>query len=473
MSRNSALLNNTIILAIGQFVPKIIALVTIPLLTGYMTTADYGIYELTLSVACFCIPLLSVQIQQAAFRYLIDPDSDKKTIISSSLSFIMISFAIFCIPISIGWYLFIGDFTLGFIFFCAYFAETLLTWGGQVTRGFGDNFTYSLSYIIYSVVFLIGILCTFISLNKIPVHAVGITIVLSYLISFLYVVVRKKIFKNFSLNCVKWNYVKILLGYSAPMLISSIGLWTVNLSDRFFVAGFLGVEITALYAVANKIPNLFTSLYGVFNLAWTENASRLTETEKKTGYYSVFFNDFYNVIAGMLGVLICFTPLLFKLLVRNYQDAYSLMSWLYVGVFFSSIVAFFGSIYVGEKKTKNVGISSVVGAVINILINVLLIEKFGVIVAAISTIVAFFSISCYRAYDIKKYVEINYNYKNLIRGFIFIVLLASLNNSFSMETTFISIAVTFLFNAIYNKDFLRKIIKMTKQKITKRGSSNV
>lgn len=54
----------------------------------------------------------------------------------------------------------------------------------------------------------------------------------------------------------------------------------------------------------------------------------------------------------------------------QYNAAYGLMSWLYIGVLFSSLVSFFGSIYVGEKKTKEVGISSLLGAVINLLINI-------------------------------------------------------------------------------------------------------
>lgn len=468
MDRNSKLLKDTVILAIGQFFPKLIALITIPILTAHMTERDYGIYELSISVASFCIPLLSVQIQQAAFRYLIEPKVQKEKIISNSLFFIVLSFLFFGIPIVVGWKLFVADTSLGIIFFGSYFAEALLNWASQVTRGMGDNITYSIAYIVYSIVFLIGIVLSYILLEGIPVKAVGISIMLSYAISFLFLVLKKKLFQYISFSELGKNNIKFLLSYSAPMVISSVALWTVNLSDRFFVTGFLGIEVTALYGVANKIPNLFNSVYGIFNLAWTENTSRLSQKEKDEGYYTDFFNQFFNVMTGMLSCLICVSPLLYKILVKNYPEAYRLMSWLYVGVFFSSLVAFFGSIYVGEKKTKNVGISSAIGAVINVLVNLLFMKKFGVIVASISTIISYFIIGCYRAYDILKYVKIEYDYKMIIKGFLVIIILAVINYKFSIVITAISLVITIGFNVLYNQLFFIRLIGRIKQIIARK-----
>ena len=88
-NRNKELLKNTMILLIGQFVPKIMALIILPILTGCLTKTEYGLYDLTLTVASFCIPLISVQIQQAVFRYLIEKEYNRKKIISSSLVFII------------------------------------------------------------------------------------------------------------------------------------------------------------------------------------------------------------------------------------------------------------------------------------------------------------------------------------------------------------------------------------------------
>ena len=131
-NRNKELIKNTVILMIGQFVPKIMALIVLPILTGYLSKTDYGLYDLTLTVASFCIPLTSVQIQQAVFRYLIERDSDKTDIISSSLMFLLFMYTISSgIIISI-WYFYIKNITLSVLFMVAYIFEAVLSWIGQV-----------------------------------------------------------------------------------------------------------------------------------------------------------------------------------------------------------------------------------------------------------------------------------------------------------------------------------------------------
>lgn len=468
VNRNSELMKNTIILSIGQVVPKLIAIFVLPLLTTYLTKKDYGLYELTLSVASFCIPLLSVQIQQGVFRFLIDPENDKKSIITSSLIFVLVMFLLSAIPIIIAWSMYTQDTVLGILFFCSYLAEVLLTWSGQVTRGLGNNLVYSIAYIVYSVAFIFVLILILIISRTLTAKDVAIAMISAYLLAFSFLFYKNGIYNYLSITKQGKNTLKTLLKYSAPMVISSVALWVVNLSDRFLVSGFLGIEMTAVYSVANRIPNLFNSVYNIFNLAWTENTSKLTETEKKQGYYTTFFKDFYHAMVGMMIALISVSPLLFKILINNqYADAYSLMSWLYVGVFFCSLVSFFGSIYVGEKRTKDVGISSAVGAIINVVVNLLLMERFGVIIAAISTIISYLIICIYRAIDLKKYVSISYSLGSLLFGVAIVCGIAAINSSYSIVTTIISIVVTLVYNVFFNRQLILNISKALLRKVGK------
>lgn len=469
-NRNKELFKNTIILMIGQFVPKIMSLIVLPILTGYLSKTDYGLYDLTLTVASFCIPLISVQIQQAVFRYLIEKDSDKTDIISSSLFFLLFMYIISSSIIINIWYFYIKNITLSVLFMMAYIFEAILSWSGQVVRGLGKNLNYSLAYAIYSVIF-VAILCMYLVVKKgINLEYVVIAMIISYAISILFLVVTCNIVPYIRITKANLQIVKNLLSFSGPMVISAVALWIVNLSDRFCVSAFLGLEINAIYAVSNKIPNLVNSFYSVFNLAWTENAARLTANEKKNGYYSTFFKEFYVLLVGIMLCLITASPLLFKVLInKQYEDAYGLMSWLYVGVFFSSLVSFFGSIYVGEKKTKEVGISSMIGAVLNLIINLIFMKKFGVVIAAISTIISYFIILLYRAFDIKHYIVIKYNLKRIVVGFVLILIIAVINNNFSWMRSCISVIIAVGYNAIYNRHFLGKIIK----KMLRKEKNNV
>lgn len=464
-NRNIELIKNTIILMIGQFVPKIMSLIVLPILTGYLSKTEYGLYDLTLTVASFCIPLISVQIQQAVFRFLIEKNSDKIDIISNSFLFLIFMYIISSGAIISLWLFYIKSFTLSILFTIAYLFETILSWCGQTVRGLGKNLYYSLAYAIYSVAFVLLLYLHLLIRKDLNLEYTVFAMLISYSISIFYLFIKCNIKDYIYLGHLNLQTIKKLISFSAPMVISAVALWIVNLSDRFCVTFFLGLEVNAIYAISNKIPNLINSFYSVFNLAWTENTSRLTEKEKKDGYYSNFFDEFYTLLVGLILFLITISPLLFNVLINNkYQDAFGLMSWLYVGVFFSSLVSFLGSIYVGEKKTKEVGVSSIIGAIFNLSINLIFMKKFGVIIAALSTIFSYLVILLYRAFDIRRYVVLKYDIKNIFVGMMAIIILATLNNCFSWESTFTSVLITLGYNLIYNKNNCKKFIRIILKK---------
>ena len=72
MTKNKVLAKNTIILAIGQFIPKLIAMITLPIITKAFSTEEYGIYDLIISFASLMLPLMTLLVQQAVFRFLIN-----------------------------------------------------------------------------------------------------------------------------------------------------------------------------------------------------------------------------------------------------------------------------------------------------------------------------------------------------------------------------------------------------------------
>lgn len=458
-NRNIELLKNTLILSIGQIIPKLLTFIVLPILTTYLTQKDYGLYELSISVAGFCIPMFSLQVQQGVFRYIIEDKTNAKYIITDSFYFLIIIFTLFSGPVIMSWYFYTQNIYVSILFFLSYFFEMLLSWEGQTVRGMGDNVSYSIAYMCYSLCFVLVLLCQLVFNKVLIIENVFLSVIIAYAISCFFILSRNKLYRYIRLANFDFKILRMLLSYSWPMVISSVALWTVNLSDRFFVSGFLGIEETAVYAVANKIPNLFNSFYGIFNLAWTENTSKLTREEKSSDYYTIFFKTFYAAMVGLMLILICLAPIMYEILINSkYDRGYQLMPWLFIGAFFSSLVSFLGSIYVGEKRTRDVGISSAAGAIINILINFIFMKHFGVIVAALSTIASYAIIFMYRAIDIKKYVFIKYDLKKIMIGIIVIILVAFLNMNFSIIRWGTSIIMMMCYNLYFNRNIGLMII---------------
>ena len=94
MSREKNLIKNTAILSLGTFVPKFITVFITPILTARLTKAEYGSYDLVVTLVALLLPATTLQISSAAFRFLIDQKENKlkcKKIISSIFTFVVVT----------------------------------------------------------------------------------------------------------------------------------------------------------------------------------------------------------------------------------------------------------------------------------------------------------------------------------------------------------------------------------------------
>ncbi|MDO4889071.1 MAG: oligosaccharide flippase family protein [Candidatus Saccharibacteria bacterium] len=422
MNKTRELTKNTIILGIGQFVPKVFAMITLPILTGAFSTSSYGQYDLISSFTALFLPISTLLIQQAAFRFLLESNTDKerKNYISTSVVFVFSLSMILALIVIIGGFLFGLDIGLVFSALALYVAEAVLDLFGQIARGLGSNEWYSLSAIVCSVIYmiLIGFIVAFGLVNVYVALLVG---AVAYIGSAVILAFRLKMFKYMRLKYFTWQCLKKMLRYSVPIIPSSISLWVVNLSDRIIVTWRLGSAFNGIYAAACKIPNVFGAMYGVFNLAWTELAARSIKEKNVSRYYSKLFDGLYTFMVGALLMIVPISSMLYDSLVDSkFIEGYAQLFILYVGIILSCLVAFYGGLYVALKKTKQVGISSLVGAVLNIIFNIFMIDSIGLYAASVSTVVSFLAICIYRAVQIRRYIALEYSLKNISVGVAFI-----------------------------------------------------
>ena len=446
--RNKELAINTVILGIGQLIPKFLAILLLPLLTSDLTTVEYGNYDLILSIASLLIPVVTMQIQQAVFRYLLASKSaENKTLyVTGSLMYISIS-SVVCYPLVYLILRLLKIDSMSALLICVlFFSEALYSLLGQIVRGLGYNVKYSVSVVVYSAVNLATTAIMLIGLH-LGLQGVIISLTIGYLSSDLYMVFASGMLCYFKVNEFSRKALKELLDFSVPIVPSSIALWVVNLSDRLIVIHFMGVAANGIYAVATKIPSLYSTAYGIFNLAWTETASKVSDDGNPAEYYTKLFSGLFKFLIGVMLVLIAVTPIIFKVLVKgNYGAAFLQVPILYFGIFFNSFVNFYSGIYIALKRTKQVGYSSIAGAVINVLINVFFIEKIGLYAASVSTALSFFVITVYRAVDLNKVIEIKYNTREIIIGMsCFLVSAVCLRYS-----NILTIAICLFFAIFYN-----------------------
>lgn len=469
MSREGNLAKNTGILAIGTFLPKLASFITLPILTGYLSKAQYGTYDLIITLASLFLPAVTLQIQTAAFRFLIEVRSEEKKIKSIISNILM-----FIVPISL-----FGIIILYFCLYkienrirllvcCYYLFDIVVNVFRQIARGLSKNLNYSLSAIISSVLQLIFVVL-FVLVLKINLFGAVLALTGAEILSALYIFLSVRIYKYIDIKAFDKSELKRMIAYSWPMVPNSMSMWVMRVSDRLVLTFFRGVSANAVYAVANKIPQLLTIAQTTFTMAWQENATIVSKDEDAPKYYSTMYRTLFDLMAGAMMIIIAFTPVLFAILVRgDYSEAYIQIPILLLAMFFYAMSAFLGGIYVAYMKTKSVGITTIIAAALNIIIDVSLVHFIGLYAASLSTLVSYIFLFFYRIIDVRKIVSINYDKKHMMFVFIIMTLISALcmlHNNIANIFNFVIALIAFV---VMNKEFLKVIFNSLKAKLVRR-----
>lgn len=468
MKREEKLIKNTIILAIGTFLPRVASFIVLPILTGYMTQEEFGTYDLITVLVGLLLPAVTLQIQTAAFRFLIDIRGDIKeekrivtnifvfTLPVSIAALIILYFSLFQLDPLVRWLI------------CIYFIfDILVSTARQIVRGLSRNMDFSVSAIIGSCGRLVFALIFVLWLRTGLVGAT-LTLIASVAAEFLYLMIKTRMHKYIDLSLTSKDSIKQMLKYSWPMVPNSMSMWVMRVSDRLVVTFFMGVAANAVYSVANKIPQLLTVAQTTFNMAWQENASIASKDDDAPAYYSQMFRAVFDFMAGVFGLLVAATPILFALLIRgNYGEAYYQMPILFLAMFFFSIAGYLGGVYVAYKKTTSVGITTALAAVCNLVFDIATIQWIGLYAASGSTLISYLFLCVYRMIDLKKFVDIKYDMKRIIVVLLVLTAMSGLcfahNTICDVLNIAVGIAMFCVLDGKMMMSLLRKLLKKAKK----------
>ena len=469
MNREKELAKNTVILSIGTFLPKFASFITLPILTGCLTKAEYGTYDLITVLVSLLLPSATLQVQAAAFRFLIDVRNSEEDIKK-----IITSIALFITPISLAalFILYIclpGQSQLVKIFICLYFlADIMVNATRQACRGLHLNLEYSISAIVSAMGKMVfAVICVY--YLKAGLLGTVISLFMASFLSFVFLVFKTKIYRYFGLRYFSRDTLKRMIQYSWPLVPNNMSAWVMRVSDRFVVTMFMGIEANAIYAVASKIPSLLSLAQSTFTMAWQENASIVSKDDDASEYYSSMFKTMYDLMAGLFGILISCTPILFKVLIHgDYGEAYFQIPVLFLAMFFFCMSNYLGGIYVAYKESKSVGITSTAAAICNLVVDLSLIRFIGLYAASGSTLVSYVFLFFYRIIDVQKIVKVRYKKLHIAAVLAAIMLESALcymqKPLFNILNVILGLAVF----VVLNHKLIVIVLKMVKRRLNKK-----
>lgn len=457
------LLKNVGLLSLSNFGSKILSFILIPLYTNVLTTEEYGTYDIYSTTISLLIPILTLNIINAVLRYSLDKEKDKKKVFTIGAKIILVSFCLLwglvIVNNSFHFFAVFEEFWIYFILL--YVAEVVYSLLTNFGRGIDKVKQISIAAIINSVsILLLNII--FLLYFKLKLKGYFIANIFGNFIPSIYLICKLKIWKYISITSNDKNLKREMTEYSKPMIFNTIGWWITNVSDRYVVTWICGVAVNGIYSVAYKIPSILNVFQTIFNQAWTLSAVKEYDENSSEFYTNIY--KLYNLgLVIMCSILILCDKIIAKILfAKNFYSAWKYAPFLMISVIFGALSGLLEGIFVANKNTKIIAKTTIIGAVINIVFNIILVNMIGAIGAAISTLIAYIIVWGLRLRDTNRILKIDVNYQKHIFSYLLLLFqtgLILLNYNYEITYSIESI-VLLVIVGIYLKDIIEYIKKI-------------
>ncbi|MDD6272219.1 MAG: lipopolysaccharide biosynthesis protein [Bacilli bacterium] len=462
MERNKRLAKTTLIYFIGTFGSKILIFFLMPYYSHFLTAEQYGSINLIINLVPLLGPIFSLQVNETIFRFICDENKKNniKNYISSSLMiwlFGMLSFIIIYIPLSA-----LLKFNYTILFLLYFVLNYLNLYMQQILRGLKHNIDYTVSGVISTLVILIvNIICV----PRLQEKSILIAYIISSLVVIIYSFIRGKIWQYISVKNINKENIKDMLKYSIPLIPNQISWWLNDFSGMYILKHYVGNAAAGLISFGNKFPSALTILNSVFLLAWTENTIFEYKSKDRNEYFSVGLTIFMNILIIISTLMLPIVKVYYDLFISpEYYKSISYIPILLVAMIFNALSAFLGTIYTASKKTSEAFKTTIVAAISNVALDVILIPRIGIYGYIFSLLISYIVFYITRRISINKLIKVKIISKEYLKYVILYILAVII---FYLGNNIINFIYAFVYSIIViylNRNVIKKIINSFKLK---------
>jgi len=221
-----------------------------------------------------------------------------------------------------------------------------------------------------------------------------------------------------------------LIRFGLPLLPASLAMYFMNTSDRWFIQHYHGADTLGLFAVGAKFALLSTLAIETFRKAWWPMA--MDSMHSKGGEETfILISDWYIKIGCFLMILLTFlSPWLVKFLTGpDFHDSWPIVGILcWKGLLYGYYMICSAGIWKSEKTYLNFYIS-IAALLVGLILNFLVVPKYGILGASITTVITFLVWITISAIVSNSLWKIKFNY---FYNFLIFIISITISYSFSL-----------------------------------------
>jgi O-antigen/teichoic acid export membrane protein len=417
------------LVGIAKFITSLRGLILLPILAKTLGVVGYGIWAQILVTIGLLISFVTLNLSAGMVRFLPAEKEKRKiaraifTVIFTVL-FVAVVFALVLFLLSDPFAkILLKDASASFFIKIAAFLLVLEALGQtslESFRIFGQIKRYS-TLIVLQTFLEIG-LVSLLTLSGFGLLGVLIAFLIARSIILLFSLLFIVSYVGFAVPC--FGILRSYLVFALPLI--PIGLLEVIIasSDRYIIGFFKGSASVGIYSATYNI-GLIAGIF-IFPIAYilSPTVFKLFDEKKieKVKMYLSYSLKYFLLISipSVFGLTILTKSILSTLATPEFVTAISMFVVLFVSLssIFYGIQAIFGRALMLFKHTKSFLIAFIVAAIINLGLNIVLIPCWGIIGAAITTLIAY-ALSAIIIYcKSRQYIKFNFDLNFVIKSMV-------------------------------------------------------
>lgn len=445
-SRGRKFVSDLGIYTLSNLGARLINFVLVPVYTYFVQRpADFGYYDLCMTVCFLLYPVVSLRLRDSAVRFLLNTDQgdvEQRTMVISSIirafaTSVMAWLAMVLLLRAIyGHVPFLGYSALYLV------TDMILAVNVQIARGLGKNKFFAAIGIITTILIFVFTLVFLVILDM------GIEgIFLSNIVARICAIVItewhvKSLWQYFRWKLRVMPMVKDVLRYSVPLIPAALCWWVTSASGRFFINHNLGLEMNGLYAVAMRFVSVFDAIAYIFGTAWQETAIRQYGKEGSEQFFSKILTSYVIVLSAVLVIgAFCFKIIYPLLVAQAYHESVNYIYLMGMSATFYALAAFFELGYQCAKETQRTILPVVLMAIINVVANYFMVQWWEMYGICVASCLSYAFLLVYRWFDTKRYFTLSLNRSAIVPMLLTVV---SLVPYFYLDNQWLNVLYTLL-----------------------------
>lgn len=188
------------------------------------------------------------------------------------------------------------------------------------------------------------------------------------------------------------GHFKKMFDFTKWLIFGAASLYLINWGDNFVLRYYVSISDIGVYNLGYQIFKGFMGLLLIIGSYYLPVLSQKIN-ELRTIRTFLFSIRPKIILAGLAltAVFIIILPYLFNLVYsHSYDDAIVVIKILAIGMILELYNVFYATLFTATKNYKFTQITNVIHVTINILLNLVFVPKYGIIGAAIGTVIAYF-----------------------------------------------------------------------------------